>query len=143
MFFSVETTQIETYTQSVLQVVKYHAVLASVGPNDGSGWDAATNSFKCPYTGYYYFIVTMDKQQSTLNNHEAFLYMDNTVVTKMMNYVYNDATAFYSSTMSAITACQAGQYVTVKIWTYHPSGQLYSSSQHSNMFSGHLMRLGL
>ena len=133
----------ETYTAN--EVVKFHDVLSNISPN-GSGWNADTNKFRCSDDGYYQFIDTLYKGEggNSVNcNYWAYLMVSNTVIVRMFNY-RTTGDIYYSSTMSAIVPCEAGQEVWVRIQPWgHSTVYLLSSTNQYQHFSGQLIKQGL
>ena len=74
IFFSVTTEMTEYYYRN--DTVKFHVTLANEHRGTG-GWDADTNNFICPVSGFYQFIVTLFKANNSngVYNHEAMLRM--------------------------------------------------------------------
>ena len=133
----------ETYTAN--EVVKYHHVISSISP-DGSGWNADTNKFRCPYDGYYRFVATVYKtdDKSDNNNYLADLMISGTGIVRVYNIDRDGGIVYYSSTMSAIVPCEAGQEVWVRIEPGSgTSTHLHSDEDRRNQFSGQLIKQGL
>ena len=137
--------RIEKYTND--DVVRFKHEISSISPN-GSGWNPDTNKFRCPYDGYYRFVATLYKSEGSSTNHHANLMVSSTSIVSVLNYRASGVRGYvhYSSTMSAIVPCHAGQEVWVRILPYAATtARLYSSGSdhHLQHFSGQLIKQGL
>ena len=139
VFFSAVATSIEAYEPG--DIIKFHDTIVNVNPGF-PGWNPATNMFKCPYDGYYLFIVTLHKAAPAEYNHFARLRSTATsVITELRGYQDNVSGSYSrsSSTMHAIVACEQGEQVWVEMYLYTASTYGYRFDQ----FSGLLIKQGL
>ena len=139
MFFSAVTDQNEDYEHN--DVIKFHKELVNVNPGF-PGWNPTTNIFTCPFSGYYFFTVTLYKSSTGSGiNHLVRLHKSDGFISELYNYwsTENAGTATYSSTMSAIVPCEQGMNVWAGLM-YTPATIL--GSDHRNQFSGMLIREG-
>ena len=133
----------ETYTAN--GVVKFHNEMSNISPS-GSGWNPDNNKFRCPYDGYYQFVVTLYKADVGAGNfnYYAELLVSGRDILRLYNNRANDVGGvYYSSTMSAIAPCQTGQEVWVRIRPIGGASTVYLASHntHFQQFSGQLIKL--
>ena len=143
MFFAVSAGTGERYRKQ--DIVKFHHTITSISPN-GSGWNSDTSKFQCPYDGYYQFLATLWKYDGGEDSYDfgAGLIVSGTRVARTFNRRSGSGVVSFSSTMSAIAACEVGQEVWVEIYPYPTNTWLSDSpNQHYQQFSGHMIKQGL
>ena len=141
MFFLAAADKSEDY--QVDDIIKFHQTITNVNPGF-PGWNPSTNIFTCPYTGYYFFTVTLFRPEAAANgsNYYAKLRMSHdgsyrNIVT-LSNHKASDGSINHSGTVSTIVQCEQGQNVWVAMDS--DSIRLYDDYGHYNQFSGILIQ---